>query len=209
MSGRGATAAVKAEWAKDRCGPVHLLELDFDPWIYLTDAGTNLSYNGNTYLASQFLGFSSISETSDLLVNSVTVSLSGVDQAVVAILLQESYLNRKMKIRTAMLDAAYAIYADPVLIFDGRMNRPTVSVDTDNGTALCAVEGVSHWTDFDRRGGRHSNDAEQRKFFPGDKGFAQVPVIPEQIFWGIVQEIANAATPPSRPGPGPAPGGKK
>lgn len=191
MSGRGATTAVLNEWGKAVCTPVHLLEVDFNPYIYLTDGPVNLTWNGQTYTASQYLGFSSIQETSDLLVNSVTISLSGVDQLVVAALLQETYLNRKIKIRTAMLDSAYGVIADPVLIFDGRMNRPAVAVDPDNGTVVCTVEGVSHWTDFERRRGRHSNDVEQQALFPGDLGFAQVPTIKDQIFWGIVTTIGT------------------
>ena len=191
MSGRGATAAVLTEWGKSVCTPVHLLELDFNPYIYLTDGPVDISWNGNSYLASQYLGFSAISETSELLVNSCTVSLSGVDQAVIAVLLQETYLNRRVRIRTAMLTEALAVVADPVLIFDGRMDKPAISVDPDSGTVVCTVEGVSHWTDFERRRGRHSNDVEQQKVFTGDRGFAQVPVIPDEIFWGVRQVIGS------------------
>lgn len=192
MSGRNATGAVQAEWAKEVCRPVHLLEVDFNPVIYLTDAGINLDWNGHLYLASQFLGFSGINETSQVLANTCTVTLSGVDQAVVAILLQESYLNRRLRIRTAVLNEALAVIADPVLVFDGRMNRPAINVDPDSGAVTCSVEGTSIWSDFERRRGRHTNDAEQQSIFAGDKGFAQVSVLPDNIFWGIPQEIDNA-----------------
>jgi len=64
-------------------------------------------------------------------------------------------------------------------------------VDPDNGQVACSVEGISIWTDFDRRPGRHSNDAEQQNFFPGDKGFAPVAVIPDQLFWGQLTSLAT------------------
>ncbi len=197
MSGRGATGAVIAEWGKSLNRPVHLLEVDFNPWIYLTDAAVNVTWNGHTYLASYYLGLSAIEETSELLVNSCTISLSGVDQAVVAVLLQETYLNRRVKVRTAMLDASLRVVADPVLVFDGRMNRPAIRVDPDHGTVTCSVEGVSHWTDFERRPGRHSNDAEQQKAFPGDKGFSQVATLPAEVFWSIPQVIGTPGDTPS------------
>lgn len=200
MSGRGASGAVLAEWVKPLNRPVHLLEIDFDPYVYLTDAAVDLSWNGHIYIASQYLGFSSISETSELLVNSCTISLSGADQTIVAVLLQESYLNRRVKIRKAMLDSGLQVIADPVLIFDGRMDKPAIAVDPDNGTVTCGVEGVSQWTDFERRPGRHSNDAEQQKLFPGDRGFAGVAVIPDQIFWGVNQVIGTPGDTP-RPKP--------
>jgi len=198
MSERGATGAVLNEWGKDLNRPIHLFEFDFQPYIYMTDGPVDVVWNSNNYLASQVLSFSGISETSDLLVNSCTVGLSGVDQAVIAILLQESYMNRKMKIRVAMLDSSLQIIADPVLIFDGRMDKPTISVDPDSGTTVCSVEGVSHWADFEKRPGRHSNNTEQQKYFPGDLGFAQVAVLPEQIFWGIIQTLGSQLAPGRR-----------
>ncbi len=195
MSGRGAGGAVLAEWSKGLCRPVHLLEVDFNPYIYLTDAGTNLTWNGNAYLASQFLGFSAISETADLLVNSVTVSLSGVDQAVIAILLQETYLHRKLKIRTAMLDASLSIIADPTLRFEGRIKSATIAVEPDSGTVTCAVDASSHWADFEARNGRHSNHAEQQRLFPEDMGFRQVSTLDREVYWGIWQNIESGAPP--------------
>jgi hypothetical protein len=96
-----------------------------------------------------------------------------------------------MKIRTAMLNAGLQVIADPVLIFDGRMDRPSISVDPDSGTTVCTIDGVSHWTDFERRPGRHSNNNEQQKHFPGDLGFDQVASLPDDIFWGIVQQLGS------------------
>lgn len=194
MSGRGADVANLAEWGADYCHPVHLLEMDFNPWVYLTDAAIDVSWNGNSYLASQFLGFGPIQETSELLVNTCSISLSGVDSAVVAILLQESYLNRHVKIRTAMLDSSLALIGTPVLVFDGRMDNPTITITGDTVTVI--VDGVSHWTDFDRRAGRHTNDAEQQTFFPGDRGFQPAGKIPKTVFWGARTELpASMGTP--------------
>jgi hypothetical protein len=200
---RGATAGFRSLVGKDLVYVAHLVEVDFNPWIYLTDAAVPLTWNGNEYLPSYYLGVGSIAETSELLVNSVSVTLSGVDQAVVSALLQETYLNRKLKIRTVILNGTYAIIADPVLIFDGRMNRPTISVDPDGGQVVCAVEGVSAWTDFERRAGRHTNDADQQRFFPGDKGFANVASMPDTVFWGVSQQLGDGvAAPQQSPGSG-------
>lgn len=191
MSKRGASAAVLNAWGESLNRPVHLLEVDFDPVIYLTDAAININYNGHIYLASYFLNFSAISETSDLLVNSCTISLIGVDQVVVALLLQENYFKKRASIRLAMLDEKLAVISSPVLIFEGRMNAPSIAIDPDTGTVICSVEVVSHWTDFEKKSGRHSNSAEQKKFFPNDKGFDQIEGIPDTIFWGKSKRIAN------------------
>jgi len=195
MSGRGLTDGVKAELGQPLNRPCHLYAFDFNPWIYLTDAAVDVAYNGNTYLSAQVLGFSGIAETSDLLVNTCTVTLTGVDQAVVARLLQESYLNRKVRIYKTLLDASLQPIANPGLIFDGRMNKPTISIDVDNGATVCAVDCVSHWKDYERRPGRHSNDTEQQTHFPGDRGFAQVASLPDEIFWGINQVLGGQLGP--------------
>lgn len=184
MSGRGATGAFLFGVAGQRVNTVHLLQIDFGDVVYLTDAAVGVTWDGQTYLPSPFLGFSPISETSELLVNTCTISLSGADPNVVVLLLRETYLNRKVKVWRAILDETLRLLPSPLLIFDGRLDNPTIVVDPDNGTVVCSVDGISHWTDFERRAGRHSNDSEQKKLFPGDKGFAQVAVLPKQIFWG-------------------------
>jgi hypothetical protein len=191
VSGRGASGAVLSEWAKPVCRPVHLLEVDFDPFVYMTDAGCNVDWNNNVYVASRFLGFSPISETSELLVNRCTVSLSGVDQSVVALLLQETYFNRRMRIRLAMLNENLLVINSPVLIFDGRMSNPVVSIDPDTGAVACSVDGVSRWADFERTNGRHTNHTEQQALFPGDMGFRQVLSIPEKLFWNVWTDIPS------------------
>jgi len=199
VSGRGATAAVLAEIAKPELRCAHLFEFRFNPTVYMTDAWRELTWSGNTYLASKYpLQMSGIPESSELLVNSITVSLSGVDQVIVALLLQESYFDRRVRVHKVLLDEALSIIPEPVLIFDGRMNRPVIQVSPDDGSVVCAVECVSIWTDFERRPGRHTNDAEQQSYFPGDRGFEKVGRIPATIFWGQRTNLDREGAAPTR-----------
>jgi hypothetical protein len=182
---RSATSAVRSEWGKSLNRPVHLLEFDFQPWVYMTDAWRQISWNGGLYLASKFpLSVSGFGETADLLVNNCTITLSGVDQTIIATLLRESYFDRTVIVRLAMLDEAHNVIADPVQVFVGRMGRPAIATDPDGGTCTCSIECSSAWADFERTPGRRTNDAEQQTFFPGDRGFEHVEKIPAQIFWG-------------------------
>lgn len=195
---RNSTAAVKAEWGKAVNRPVHLLEFDFQPWVYMTDAWRQIEWGGNVYLASQYpLTVSGFGETAELLVNSCTITLSGVDQTIIATLLLETYFDRRVRVRLAMLDEAGAVVADPVLVFEGRMSRPVIATDPDGGTCTCAIECSSVWADFERLPGRHTNDAEQQSYFPGDRGFEHVERIPAQIFWGRNTSISRSG--PSQP----------
>jgi hypothetical protein len=47
------------------------------------------------------------------------------------------------------------------------------------------VRATSLFADFERRTGRHTNDAEQQIHYPGDKGFEFVSELRDkQINWG-------------------------
>ena len=103
MSGRGASAETRAEFAKDANRPVHLFELYLDDaTTYATDAYRAISWNGNTYLANgHFLDFDSIEETAELSAGQTRITLSGVDQSEIALVLSYEYIDRRLVIRKA------------------------------------------------------------------------------------------------------------
>jgi hypothetical protein len=186
MTDRNATAAwiTQAEASANR--PVHLLELVFDSaTTRLTDADRTITWGGNDYLAlGHFLGFSDIEESSEVEVTSMTGTLSGVDQTYVSLFLSETYLDRPVNLYKAFLDAGLGVVSDPLLIFSGRLNQPVINENPDDGTCTLAISATSHWVDFERRPGRHTNHAEQQVWFPGDKGFEFSSEIVKEIRWG-------------------------
>ena len=162
----------------------HLLEVDLTPTVYLTDAGIHLTWNGHQYLASQFLQFSDIQETRELLINRCTVALSGVDQSIISLLLLDTYLGRGVRIRKAVLNEDLSVVVDPCLIMDGRIDKPIISTDPESGTCVASIDVISRWSPLQRPSGRHTNDAEQQAIFPGDLGFDQVVHEDAVIIWG-------------------------
>jgi len=186
MADRGATAAVITELGKSKNQPFHLVDVLFDSSpLYLTDAWTNIIWNGKTYTAlGHFLGFSDIEETSELQVASLTAQLSGVDQSVISDVLAENYIDRPLLIHKGFLDDNMAVIADPILIFEGRMDSPIIEENPDDGTCTVAVTATNAWVDFERKSGRHTNHEEQQIFFPGDMGFEFASEIVKDITWG-------------------------
>lgn len=186
MADRNATAAwiTQAEASANR--PVHLLELVFDSTTTrLTDADRTINWGGNDYLAlGHFLGFSDIEESSEVEVTSMTGTLSGVDQTYVSLFLSETYLDRPVNLYKAFLDASLGVVSDPLLIFSGRLNQPVINENPDDGTCTLAISATSHWVDFERRPGRHTNHAEQQVWFPCDQGFEFSSEIVKEIRWG-------------------------
>lgn len=181
---RGLSAEVLAEIGSGSCRPVHLLEIDFSPTIYLTDAAIRVTWGGHVYEASPFLRFSDITESRDLLVTECTVGLSGVDQTVIALLLADTYLGRTARIRKAMLTESLAVIVDPGLIVEGRLDSPSISSDPSTGTCEASVSIVSRWAPLEKPAGRHTNDAQQKAIFAGDRCFENVTDEQTTLRWG-------------------------
>lgn len=186
MAERGASAAVITELGKTQNQPFHLVDVIFDGTpIYVTDAWANVAWNAKTYTAlGHFIGFSDIEESSALQVANLTAQLSGVDQSLISAVLSENYIDRTLRIYKGFLDDNAAVIASPILIFEGRMDAPTIEENPDDGSCTVSIAATNAWVDFERKSGRHTNHEEQQLFFPGDKGFEFVSEITSEITWG-------------------------
>ena len=186
---RGATAGVVTEIGSAKNTPVHLFEAHFDTTVVrASDAYRNIEWpagSGNLFLANgHFLNLSSIDESADLQVHEVSVQLTGVEQSWVSLVLQENYIDRRLVIYKAFLDANGAPLVSPFAIFDGRMNAPVIEENPDDGTCVVTVTASSHFADFERTAGRRTNHEDQQIYFPGDLGFEYVSEINRDITWG-------------------------
>ncbi len=183
---RSSTAAFKTEIVKSQNRPVHLVEVIFDDEnVYMTDAYKSITYGGNSYLAlGSFMGFSDIEEAAEVMVSSVTLSLGGIDQAWVSRVLNKAYIDRTVKIYTAFLNDAHALIVDPIIIFEGRMDQPTIVEDPDSGKSSVSISATNAWVDFSRKTGRHTNHEETQIHFPGDRGFEFASEIIKDVIWG-------------------------
>jgi uncharacterized protein CbrC (UPF0167 family) len=183
---RSSTSAFQTEVAKLQNRPIHLVSVNFDSGtIYMTDSFKDVVYDGNTYQAvGHLMGISDIEEAAEVIVSSVTLSLSGIDQVWISNVLQEDYIDRTVKIYTAFMDESWALVVDPVLIFEGRMDQPSIEEDPDAGTSSVSVSVTNAWVDFSRKTGRHTNHEEQTLHFAGDKGFEFASEVTPDIVWG-------------------------
>jgi len=204
MSGRGASVDVIAELAKGANQPAHLFELQFDVadggTLYLTDSYRAISYGGNSYSAAgHLLSFSSLTESAELRITDLRAQLSGVDQTMIAQVLNKQYLDRHLVIYKAFFDVAtQALIVDPIAIHNGRMDEPLIQEDPVSGSSVVQITSHDQFADFERRSGRHTNPADQNLYFPTDRAFdlvAQNAGKQTTLMWGV-----------PRPG-GPAPSG--
>lgn len=160
-----------------------------DHTAYITNAPFNLTIGGNEYVAvGSMLGFSDIEENSDFTITQVTVSLNGLQSADVALFLRANYTDRPLKIYRVWLNTAQQVVGNPLLIFDGRIDHPVIQDDGQRCTIGCTAS--SHWADYDRRAGRHTNYDEQiywsgKMASPNvDKGFEFTGNNIKDLKWG-------------------------
>ena len=180
---RGASAAFLAELERDGSSPCFLVSVALDTPVYLTSAWRSVSFGGNEYVANgHFLGISGIVETAKLQINDVTLSVSGVDRAWVAVATDEATINRQVKIYKAFTDYNSRTVSSPILIFDGKLDK--ISIRDNGKTTTLSVSAVSNFADFDRRAGLHTNMIEHQIFFSGDKFFEFSKQLNRSDKWG-------------------------
>lgn len=185
---RGATPEFLAELFKSTSSPCYMVELQFDAadggTIYMTDAWRAVSWGGHSYTANgHFLNFSGLTETAELQVPTLTLSVSGVDQSWIAVALTKPYLNRPLVIYKAFMDYTQAVVSAPVELWRGGMDGMNV-VDTPDGKSIVSIPATGEYGDFERRAGRHTNPSEHKMFFPGDTFFDRCAQLNKVIKWG-------------------------
>lgn len=169
-----------------------LVEFNLDTPLYLTTAqwnitaSTDTSGGSQTYLAQgNFLGFSSLTETTELRVNNVTLTFSAATTTFVNIALSDNYLHRPIRIYKAFFNTStLALISSPFLIYDGTITGVNIS-DTATDT-LVTFDTSNQFYDFDRIAGRRTNSGSNRRFFPADRGLDFSTTEINDIRWGRV-----------------------
>jgi len=151
---------------------------DPDLIFRLTNAPRDITYDGNLYYAvGAVLQFSEVEETQVFGITEVTVSLAGIPlhdlrdtdtgekRNLISEFLEYKYVDKPLRIYRAYMDNDTLITdsGTPAVLqlFDGRIDNPAIE-DTENDSTVIALKASSHWVDFERRGGRRTNENEQR-----------------------------------------------
>lgn len=181
---RALTSGVQTAVAAEVVRPVTLVHMAFDSGdIYYSGADREIVFDSNTYAGiGQFAGFSVVEEGVDLQTYAVTISISGVPTALLSLALGEDYQNRFVTLYQGFLDGNYALIADPVEIFKGRVNQMNIEAGE---TATISLSVESRLVDWERPRVRRYNNADQQVAYPSDKGFEFVPqLVEKELIWG-------------------------
>ena len=184
---RGLTSAVKTELATRNISPILLVEIEFSTPIYFTNASFNItsavSGTSRTYTPSgHFSAITNVSETNQPTKNSLTIQLSGVEQSLISVALNENIINDNVYIYRGFLNSSNSLIADPFLLFFGTIDEFRISDTLDKANLILTI--TSHWGNFGKTSGRTTTDNSQQRFFSDDKGMEFSALTVRDIRWG-------------------------
>lgn len=164
----------------------HLVQIDFNGGtVRLTDAGYDMTYSGNTFLANgQLLDVDDIKETSDLRVNEIGITLTAVTQSLLAILLQNSQIGREVTISRAYIDDTTGQpINNPIPLTTSQISGFAVSTSSQGESSL-QLKIASEFADWERTTGRRTTEASQQKIYPNDRGMEFATQVQQEQQWG-------------------------
>jgi len=187
---RDISAALASALDNDVLKPFFAVEMLFDGNKVLriwTGIGV-LSYQNNDWAGvGSLLKMSTIQETSDLSINGVSLTLSGVPASILSLALGEEYQGRICNIFFGVkIDSTSPLLFDvPILtnIFSGYMDQMNISEDVETSTIQLEVE--NKLLDLERPRIARFTSAYQKSIFPNDKGLDYVESLQDKdVIWG-------------------------
>lgn len=200
------TATITTELQQDSNNCFHLLELHFDDSTYddvfITDNFHDIDLDTPTQSAVKtftavggLLGFAPIQETTKLAVNSITVTLSGVDNTtdgLISKLMTAPIMNKRVVIYRSfgVPTTVGQEFSKTYLIFDG--NVKSWSIEESDSDSQISVNVATHWANFEQKNGRITNSSTQRNTvkygstskFTNDDGLVYASAAIGDIQWG-------------------------
>ena len=121
---RSMTAGMQAAIAAETGAIAHLLEVNASGGkLYLCTAPHDISWDGHTWVGiGGVLGIGDIEEKDDGSSTGTTLTLSGVDQTLIATILTNHVRGREAVIYLVHFDSSWAIVSDPLELFRGFLN---------------------------------------------------------------------------------------
>jgi hypothetical protein len=157
--------------------PVLFLQMQFtDGPIFVWSGLGTVTWNGIQWVGLGGLGtISAIEESSEIKATNVTFTLSGIPQDMIMHALGQVRQGNAVKLWFGSLGDNNNVLADPLQIFSGRMDVPTIDEGAATSTISIAVE--NRLIDLNRSRERRFTDQDQQIDHPGDLGFQYVQFI--------------------------------
>lgn len=189
-AGRSLSNDMTTQVSASQLSPIILASLAFQTPVNLWSGYGTITYGGTGYLGIGTLGtISPVEETTDLAARGITMQLSGVPTALIAVALSENYQGKACSIMFGALDSSGSLVSSPITVFSGRMD--VMSINDDGQNATIGMTAENKLVDFRRPREVRYTDEEQKNLYPLDKGLEFVNSIQEkEIYWGNAKMTA-------------------
>lgn len=136
---RFAAAALETAAEQPHVPYVIFADLDFvSGHVRLNSSDRALEFGGNVYLGGgELVGMGEVVESAALNPEKISLTLSGVDNALIAKVLTESYHGRSATLYMSYLGADGALVATPEMLWEGRMD--SMGIETSRGSSVIEV----------------------------------------------------------------------
>lgn len=182
---RGMNASNESAVAADTVAPILFADLDFKSGHVRVHSGLGtITWGGYDWLGVGTFGqVSGLQESAELQRKTVTYTLTGVPNDMIALVLGEDYQGRPAKVYVGFFSTTtYLMVADPELLDSGQMDVSKIKEGQDCSVTITAESRISSWS---RPVVRRYTDAEQRKKYPNDKGLEFLSQSAQkEIVWG-------------------------
>jgi hypothetical protein len=173
--------------------PIYFLEIEFNAgtvrvWTGLGDR----DWDGHTWSGVGWLvGFTEVTETAEIRATNLTISLRGVDLAIVALVLLNLQQNKPAKVWQGLLSPGPlfddapdkgVLIDDPLLYYEGRVDFGEIDKDPENPAIRISCE--SRLRDLERARVRRYTHEDQQIDYPGDLGFQYAHQVDKPFRWG-------------------------
>jgi hypothetical protein len=161
-----------------------LVQMEFaSGTIYLTTAGRDVSWNGQTWLSARGGNVEPMREAVTSEATGLRFSLAGPIAAYLSAALQEHVQGKPVKVYVALFDANEALIGTPVEEWSGLVDTMTVEEASDGNSAI-VVTAESRYAQFARPKVRRHNDADQQAVWSGDQFYKFAPDLVERpLIW--------------------------
>lgn len=187
---RNLTTAVQNAITGSAITTANLVDLMFaNTPVYVWSGYGDFVYNGNTYKGVGSFGkISEYTETAELSANGLTLTLSGLDNNLIAYAMEvtDRYKGRPCIVRTAYIQNINS--TDYTLLnvdytFVGRMDQMVIQEGEKGATVNITVE--NDLLDLQRARPRYYTQQDQNAEYPGDSGFAFMQALQDiKLPWG-------------------------
>lgn len=170
----------------DVISPLIMANIQFDTPVYVHSGVGDIVYNSNTYQGLGDLGtISPISETNELQVNDIKLTLSGINNSILTIVMSETYQGQPCTLYLAFRDTV-AADLEVFTLFKGLIDNANIIMGENSVIELSVTNELSRWATPTTR--RYNNN-DHVKRYPSDKAFEFVDQLSKvTLYWGTAEK---------------------